>query len=88
MPLKIYNVSWNDGGWHQSLPSKMVVAESIEEAKVIANEKEKVYKDWSCSASEFKIDGYVIELYEKTQYERDKKINQIIDTDENCGGWF
>lgn len=31
--LKLWKITFNDGGWHESLPSYQVVAETSEEAK-------------------------------------------------------
>lgn len=73
--LKIYNVTWNDGGWHSSLPTETVIAESKEKAMEIANLKSPYYKSWDCWASEFKIDGYVIEVYDEKTYNREKNLN-------------
>lgn len=78
--MKIYNVTFNDGGWHSSgLPSTTVVAESKEAAKNIALEKNPRYQSgWDVWVSEFKIDGYVIEVYEEKSYNRDKNIEKIV----------
>lgn len=77
--MKIYTVTFNDGGWHSgSLPSFQVVAESRDEAieKVLENNPryKTGYDKW---VSEFKIDGYVIEVYDEKTYNRDKKLENI-----------
>ena len=74
--MKLYNVTFNDGGWHTSLPSYTIVAESKEDAKKKAREEQKIYSNWDCWASEFKIEGYVIEGYDEKSYNRDKKIKE------------
>ena len=60
--LKIFEVTFNDGGWHERLPSYTVVAESSEKAKEQVLSKHTYYKDWDCWASEYKIEGYVSAL--------------------------
>ena len=77
--MKIYIVTFNDGGWHTSRPEHQVVAETKEEAI------EKVLKDfphyrsgYDVWASEFKIQGYVIEVYDEKSYNRDKNIEKLI----------
>lgn len=67
-------VTCNDGGWHQSTPSYQEVAEAIN--KVLENHT--YYKSgYSIWATEFKIDGYVIEVYEEKSYNRDKNIEKL-----------
>lgn len=44
--MKIYNVTFNDGGWHSSLPSFRVVAENKEEAIDKVLQENPHYKDW------------------------------------------
>lgn len=78
--MKIYTVTFNDGGWYSgSRPSFDVVAESKDEAiqKVLAeNPRYKIGHDaW---ASEFKIEGYVIEVYDEKSYNRDKSLESIL----------
>ena len=58
--MKIYNVTFNDGGWYNSLPSFRVVAENEKEAIEKVLQKNPHYKDWDKWATEFKIEGYVI----------------------------
>ena len=76
--LKIYNVTWNDGGWHESLPTEMVVASSEKEAKEIANKMHPYRKDEFSYACELKMDGYVIEVYDKKTYTRNKNIEKVL----------
>ena len=78
--MKIYTVTFNDGGWYSgSRPSFDVVAESKDEAiqKVLAeNPRYKIGHDaW---ASEFKIEGYVIEVYDEKTYNRNKNLENIL----------
>lgn len=75
--LKIYQVTFNDGGWHSSLPSFQVVAESKDKAVEIARLNNKHYSTWEAWAYEFKIDGYVIEVYDEKTYNRDKNLEKL-----------
>ena len=77
--MKIYKVTFNDGGWHSSLPNTMVVAESGQDAKQKALELNPQYKSgYNVWATEFKMDGYVIEVWDEVSYNRDKKIDKLI----------
>lgn len=78
--MKIYNVTFNDGGWHSGpLPSFQIVAENKEEAIEKVLEKNPRYKTgWDKWASEFKIEGYVIEVYDEKTYNRDKNLENIL----------
>jgi hypothetical protein len=77
--MKIWTVTFNDGGWHTSLPEYQVVAESKDEAieKVLEdNPRYKTgYDKW---ASEFKIEGYVIEVYDEKTYNREKSLEKLV----------
>ena len=68
-----------DSGWHTSLPEYQVVAESKDEAieKVLEdNPRYKTgYDKW---ASEFKIEGYVIEVYDEKTYNREKSLEKLV----------
>lgn len=76
--MKIWTVTFNDGGWHSSLPSYTVVAESKEEAIEKVLEQNPRYKNgWDKWASEFKIEGYVIEVYDEKTYNRDKNLDGL-----------
>lgn len=57
--MKIYNVTFDDGGWHSGpRPNFMIVADSKEEAIEKALKDNPLYsKGYSKWASEFKIDG-------------------------------
>jgi hypothetical protein len=80
--LKIYEVTFNDGGWHQSLPKFTVVSESKEEAKEKVQKEQKGYTKefgWDCWCSEYKIEGYVIEVFDEKTYNRDKNLENLID---------
>lgn len=76
--MKIYTVTFNDGGWHTSRPEYTVVAESKDEAieKVLKDNPryKNGYDKW---ASEFKIDGYVIEVYDEKTYNREKNLENL-----------
>lgn len=67
--MKIYTVTFNDGGWHSSLPKYTTVADSEEEAKEkVLNENPRYKNGYDAWVSEFKIDGYVIEVYDEKTY--------------------
>jgi len=76
--LKLWKVTFNDGGWHESLPTYQVVAETSEEAKKMVLEEHKYYKDWDCWATEFKIKGYIIEIYDEKTYMREKNLGNLV----------
>ena len=79
MSLKLWKVSFNDGGWHQSLPEFFIVSESKENAiKECLIENPHFNSDkWFGWASELEIDGYIIEIYHKKDYNRLKNIDKI-----------
>jgi len=77
--MKIYTVTFNDGGWHSSLPSYQIVASSKEEAIEKVLEENPRYKSgWDKWVSEFKIEGYVIEVYDEKTYNREKNLDKIL----------
>ncbi len=77
--MKIYTVTFNDGGWHSSRPEHQVVAESKEEAIEKVLIEFPIYRNgYDAWASEFKIEGYVIEVYDEKSYNRDKNIEKLI----------
>ncbi len=78
MSLKIWKITFNDGGWHQSLPTYQYVAKSESKAKKMALEEHPCYKTWSCWATEFKIEGYVIEVYDERTHKREKSIEKVL----------
>ncbi len=78
--MKIWVVTFNDGGWYSGpRPNFTVVSESKQGAidKVLEDNPHyrRGYDVW---ASEFKIDGYVIEVYDEKSYNRDKTLKQIV----------
>jgi cyclopropane fatty-acyl-phospholipid synthase-like methyltransferase len=76
--MKIYTVTFNDGGWHTSRPEYQVVAESKEEAIEKVLEKNPHYRTgYDKWASEFKIEGYVIEVYDEKTYNREKNLENL-----------
>ena len=77
--MKIWTVTFNSGGWHSgSLPSYQVVAESKDEAIEKVLEDNPRYKTgYDVWASEFKIEGYVIEVYDEKTYNRDKNLEKL-----------
>ena len=79
--MKIYNVTFNDGGWYSDggRPSFQVVAENKQEAIDKVLEENPSYKrGYDVWASEFKIKGYVIEVYDKKAHKRNKKLDKLV----------
>ena len=77
--MKIYKITFNDGGWHSGpLPNIIVVAESIDDARKKALSNPRYKNGYDVWVSEFKIDGYVIEVYDEKTYNRDKNLSNIL----------
>lgn len=81
--LKLYSVSFDTdpGGWKSGSDySILVVAESKEESKKIALEKEPMYKRNGVitNSREIKVEGYVIEIHDEKTFNRLKNIDKII----------
>lgn len=78
--MKIWTVTFNDGGWYSgSRPSFQTVANSEKEAiENVLLDNPRYRKGYDAWASEFKINGYVIEVYDEKTYNRDKNLNKII----------
>ena len=78
--MKIYTVTFNDGGWYSgNRPTFTTVADSVEEAKEKVLNENSMYKHgYDAWVSEFKIDGYVIEVYDEKNYKRDKNLSKIL----------
>ena len=78
--MKIWTVTFNDGGWHSvSLPSYQVVAESKDEAiEKVLEDNPRYRSGWDAWASEFKIEGYVIEVYDEKTYNREKNLEKLV----------
>ena len=79
--MKIYTVTFNDGGWHSgSLPEYQVVAETKEDAiEKVLIEFPRYRNGYDACASEFKIDGYVIEVYDEKTYNRENNLEKLLD---------
>ena len=76
--LKIWVVTFNDGGWRTSRPEYQVVSENKEEAIQKVLEENPGYKSrYDIWASEFKIKGYVIEVYDEKTYNREKNLENL-----------
>ena len=75
--IKIYKVQFNDGGWNVDRPTFTVVSESKDEAIKQALDKNPQYKGFDVYVSEFKIDGYIIEIYDEKTYLRNKNIEKL-----------
>ena len=79
--MKIYNVTFNDGGWYSDggRPSFQVVAENKQEAiDKVLEENPSYNRGYDVWASEFKIKGYVIEVYDKKAHKRNKKLDKLV----------
>ncbi len=78
--MKIYEVTFNDGGWHSGpLPKFQIVAENKEDAIEKVLEKNPRFKTgYDKWASEFKIEGYIIEVYDEVSYNRNKSLEKLI----------
>ena len=82
--MKIYDVTFNDCGWYSSggRPSFQVVAENKQAAiDMVLKDHPSYAKGYDVWASEFKIEGYVIEVYDKKTYKRDKKLKKLLNKD-------
>jgi hypothetical protein len=79
--MKIYTVTFNDGGWYSgSRPEYQVVSESKESAiEKVLIEFPRYRNGYDAWASEFKIDGYVIEVYDEKTYNREKNLEKLLD---------
>ena len=76
--MKIYNVTHMQRGWTSGgYPTETIVANSKEEAVDKALEMNKYWERKNTYASEFKIDGYVIEVYDEKTYNRNKKLSTL-----------
>ena len=76
--MKIYTVTFNDGGWYTSRPEYQVVADTPKEAIQKVIEKHPQYSSGHDAwAVEFKIEVYVIEVYDKKSYQRLKNIENL-----------
>ena len=76
--MKIFSVMFNDGGWHESRPEYQVVANDRDEAISKVLEERPYYKrGYDISCREFKIPGYVIEVYDEVTYNRLKKLDNL-----------
>ena len=78
--MKIWIITFNDGGWHSgSLPSYQVVAESKDEAiEKVLEDNPRYRSGWDAWASEFKMEGYVIEVYDEKTYNREKNLEKLV----------
>lgn len=76
--MKIWTVTFNDGGWYSSRPEYRVAAEDTKEAIDKVLEKNPQYKTgYDAWAVEFKIEGYVIEVYDEKTYIRQKNLENL-----------
>lgn len=76
--MKIFTVTFNDGGWYSNRPEYQVVADNELEAINKVKEKNPQYKTGHDAwAVEFKIEGYIIEVHDEKSYKREKKLNNL-----------
>jgi hypothetical protein len=76
--LHIYDVTHMHGGWvTDGYPKERVVASSKDEALEMVLDKQKYWDRRNTYASEFTIDGYIIEVYDEKTYKRDKAIKSL-----------
>ena len=76
--MKIFTVTFNDGGWYSNRPEYQVVADTELEAINKVKEKNPQYKTgYYAWAVEFKIEGYIIEVHDEKSYKREKKLNNL-----------
>lgn len=76
--LHIYEVTHMHGGWvSNGYPKETVITFSKEEAINVALEKNSSWDRRNTYASEFKIKGYVIEVYDEKSYNREKNIEKL-----------
>lgn len=77
--LKIWIVTFNDGRWGSSIPEYKVVSETKEESIQKVLEENPRYKSgYDIWSSEFKIEGYVIEVYDEKTYNREKNLEKLV----------
>lgn len=66
------------GGWvSNGYPEETIITTSKEEALSMALAKNTDWDKRNTHASEFKIDGYVIEVYDEKTYNRDKSLEKL-----------
>jgi hypothetical protein len=76
--LHIYDVTHMHGGWvTNGYPTERVISSSKEEALDTILEKNTSWERRNTYASEFKIDGYVIEVYDEKTYNRDEILKKL-----------
>ena len=78
--MKIYEVTFNDGGWYSgTLPKFQIVAENKEDTIEKVLEKNPRFKTgYDKWANEFKIEGYIIEVYDEKTYNRNKNLDKLV----------
>jgi hypothetical protein len=77
--MKIYRVTFNNGSWYSgSRPEFNTVASSEEEAiQKVVEDNPRYITGYDAWASEFKIEGYVIEVYDEKTYNREKNLKKL-----------
>ena len=80
--MKIYDVTFNDGGWHSGpRPSFRVVAENKENAIEKVLDANPFYRreGFDVWCNKLKIKGFVIKVYDKKTYKRDKCLDSLLE---------
>ena len=73
--MKIYTVTFNNGGYRPKFTSVGYSEEdAIEKVLIIFPSYRIGFNAW---ASEFKIEGYVIEVYDEKTYNREKNMESL-----------
>jgi hypothetical protein len=76
--LHIYDVTHMHGGWvTDGYPTERVIATLKEEALNMVLADKTYWDRRNTHASEFKIKGYVIEVFDEVSYNRDKIIEKL-----------
>ena len=78
--LKIYKVTFNDGGWYTGdMPNFYTIAETnlgaIENVLIEHPRFRNGYDHW---ATEFVMPGYIIEVYDEKTYNHEKNLEKLI----------
>lgn len=76
--MKIWRVTFNDGGWYNSRPEYHVVAKSPQLAiEKVIDENPQYKTGHDAWAVEFILPGYVIEVHDEKVYNRENKLKNL-----------
>ncbi len=76
--LKIFEVVFNDGRWHSGPLQRVMVVSDSKENAIEKGRKELRDTTSDVWATEFKVDGYIIEVYDEKTYSRNKNIEELV----------